>query len=184
MQHISWSQDYSTSPHISKPILWTFTPSVNCVWQYYQTSKSAIVSEQFYLQNNSYTSKSKMAFSCYNFLTSTPVPLLEIPFNTILCFSDHSAYLPNALWHSKWIYQRGHLSLRSLSSTVYSGQTALPVSGPSIIFVDNNPNWKDVPTTNPNTNLTANRPTSSTHLWSKLYQSNNTNEQLVDVKGS
>jgi len=33
-QHISWSQGYSTSLHISEPILWTFTPSVNCIWQY------------------------------------------------------------------------------------------------------------------------------------------------------
>jgi len=32
-QHISWSQGCSMSLHISKPILWTFTPSVNCTWQ-------------------------------------------------------------------------------------------------------------------------------------------------------
>ena len=57
----------------------------------------------------------------------------------------------------------------------------MPVSGPSIILVNNNPNWKDALTTNLITNLTANRPTSSTHSWSKLCQSNNTNKQLADV---
>ena len=31
-QHISWSQGYFMSPHISESILWTFTPSVNCTW--------------------------------------------------------------------------------------------------------------------------------------------------------
>ena len=49
--------------------------------------------------------------------------------------------------------------------------------------MDNDLNWEDAPTTNPITNLTANRPTSSTHLWSKPRQSNNTNEQLAEVLG-
>ena len=49
--------------------------------------------------------------------------------------------------------------------------------------MDNDPNWEDASTTNPNTNLTANRPTSSTCSWSKLYQSKNTNEQLAEVLG-
>jgi len=53
--------------------------------------------------------------------------------------------------------------------------------GPSIIPVDNNPNWEDVSVTNPITNLIANRPTSSTHSWSKLCQSNNTYKQLDDI---
>jgi len=57
----------------------------------------------------------------------------------------------------------------------------LPVPGPSIVPVDNDPNWEDAPTTNPITNLTANRPTSFTHLWSKSQWSNNTNEQLAEV---
>jgi len=48
--------------------------------------------------------------------------------------------------------------------------------------MDNDPNWEDAPT-NPITNLTANRPTSSTHSWSKLCQSDNTNEQLAEVLG-
>jgi len=52
----------------------------------------------------------------------------------------------------------------------------LPVSGPSIILADNDPNWEDAPTTNPITNLTANRPTFSTHSRSKPQWSNNTNE--------
>ena len=58
----------------------------------------------------------------------------------------------------------------------------MPVPGPSIVSVDNNPNWEDTPTTNPTTNtITANRPTSFTCSWSKPYQSNNTNEQLAEV---
>jgi len=47
--------------------------------------------------------------------------------------------------------------------------------------VDNDPNWEDTPTTNPITNLTANRLTSSTHSQSKPRQSNNTNKQLAEV---
>ena len=59
----------------------------------------------------------------------------------------------------------------------------MPVSGPSIVSMDNDPNWEDDPTTNPNTNLAANRPTSSTHSWSKPHWSENTNEQLAEVLG-
>jgi len=59
----------------------------------------------------------------------------------------------------------------------------LPIPGPSIVSADNDPNWEDTPTTNPNTNLTANRPTSSTHSQSKSYRSKNTNEQLAEVLG-
>jgi len=47
--------------------------------------------------------------------------------------------------------------------------------------VDNNPNWEDAPTTNPITNLTANRPTSSTRSQSKPHWSDNTNEQLAKI---
>ena len=49
--------------------------------------------------------------------------------------------------------------------------------------MDNDPNREDAPTTNPNTNLAANRPTSSTHSWSKHCRSDNTNtnEQLAKV---
>jgi len=123
-----------------------------------------------------------MAFSCCNSSTSTLVPPLGTPFNTISCFSDHLAYLPNAPQWSRWIYQRGHSSPRSPLSTIYPGQTVLPVPGPSIVPVDNNPNWKDAPT-NSTTNLTANRPTSFTCSWSKPCQSNNTNKQLADILG-
>jgi len=49
--------------------------------------------------------------------------------------------------------------------------------------VDNDPNWEDTPATNPTTNLTANRPTSSTRSQSKLHQSKNTNEQLAKILG-
>ena len=60
----------------------------------------------------------------------------------------------------------------------------MPVLGPSIVLVNNDPNWEDTPTTNPITNtITTNKPTSSTHSWSKLHQSENTNEQLAEVLG-
>ena len=59
----------------------------------------------------------------------------------------------------------------------------MPVPGPSIILVDNDPNWENTPT-NPITNTTiANRPTSSTYSWSKPHQSKNTNKQLANILG-
>ena len=123
--------------------------------------------------------KVQMASSCHN--SSTPVPLLGTPFNMISCFSDQLAYPPNVPWHSRRIHQRGHSSLKSPSSTIQPAQTVSPVPGPSIVPVDNDPNWEDAPT-NPSTNNNiANRPTSSTHSWSKPHQSNNTNEQLAKV---
>ena len=120
-------------------------------------------------KNNLSTSKSKMASSHHNSSTSTPVPLLGTLFNTISCFSDYLAYLPNALWCFRWIHQKDCLSFKSLSSTIQSGWIALPIPRLSIVSTDNNPNWKDTPTTNLITNLTANRSTSSTHSWSKPY---------------
>jgi len=161
-----------------------FHPGVNCAWQYYQTLKSTVTSEQFrllnslsqfYLQSISLcTSKVQMAFSHCN--SSTPVLLLRIPFNMISHFSDQMAYLPNMLWCSRQIHQRGCSSLRSPSSTIQPGQTVSPVPGPSIIPVDNDPNWENAPTTNLITNLTANRPTFSTRSQSKPWRSDNTNE--------
>jgi len=61
----------------------------------------------------------------------------------------------------------------------------LPVPSPSIVLMDNDSNWEDTPTTNPNTNLAANRPTFSTRSRSKPCRSdnNNTNEQLAKVLG-
>ena len=59
----------------------------------------------------------------------------------------------------------------------------MPVPRPSIVPADNDSNQEDASATNPITNLTANRPTSSTCSWSKLCQSNNTNEQLANVLG-
>ena len=57
----------------------------------------------------------------------------------------------------------------------------MPISGPSIVPADNDPNWKN-DSANPITNNnTANRPTSSTCSWFKLRQSENTNEQLAKV---
>ena len=127
--------------------------------------------------------KSKMASFCHNSSTSTLVPLLGTSFNTISYFSGHLVYLPNALWYSRWIHQRCCSSPRSPSSTIQPGQTVLSISGPSIIPVDNNPNWENAPATNPTTNLTANRLTSSTCSWSKSHWSKNTNEQLADILG-
>jgi len=120
-----------------------------------------------------------MASSCHN--SSTPVPPLGTPFNTISCFSDQMAYPPNTPQCLRWIHQRGCSSLRSPSSTIQSGQIVSPVPSPSIIPADNNPNWEDAPTTNSITNLTANRPTSSTHSQFKPWRSDNTNEQLAEV---
>ena len=122
-----------------------------------------------------------MASSCYN--SSTPVPPLGTPFNTISHLSDQMAYLPNTPQCSRWIHQRGHSSPRSPSSIIQSGWTVLPVPGPSIVPVDNDSNWENA-LTNPsiNNNIT-NRLTSSTHLWSKPYRSDNTNEQLAEVLG-
>ena len=57
------------------------------------------------------------------------------------------------------------------------------ISGPSIVSADNNLNWENTSTTNPNTNLISNRLTSSTHLRSKLHQSSNTNKQLANILG-
>ena len=124
-----------------------------------------------------------MAFSCCN--SSTLVLPLGTPFNTISRFSDQMAYPPNAPRRSRRIHQRGRSSPRSPSSTIQPARTVSPVPGPSIVPMDNDPNWEDAPTTNPNTNLAANRPTSSTCLWSKPHQSNNTNtnEQLAEVLG-
>ena len=122
-----------------------------------------------------------MASSHHN--SSTPVLPLGTPFNTISRFSDQMAYLPNMLWRSRQIHQRGHLSLRSPFSTIQPSWIVLPVSGPSIVPVDNDPNWEDAPTTNPITNLATNRSTSSTHSWSKPCWSDNTNEQLAEVLG-
>ena len=120
-----------------------------------------------------------MAFFHHN--SSTLVPLLGTPFNTISCFSDQMVYLPNAPWHSRRIHQRDWSSPRSPSSTIQPGQTVLPVPGPSIVPTDNDSNWEDIPT-NPITNTTtANRPTSSTCSWSKPCQSENPNEQLADL---
>ena len=38
----------------------------------------------------------------------------------------------------------------------------LPISGPSIVLIDNNPNWEDTPTNPITNNNTANRSTSPT----------------------
>ena len=169
-----------------------FYPGVNRAWQYYQTSKSAVASEQFCLLNSLSqfrlqptrlrTSKVQMAFSRRN--SSTLILLLGTPLNIISRFSEPMAYLPNIPWRSRQLHQRGYSSPRSPSSTIQPARTVLPVPGPSIVPADNNPNWEDAPTTNLNTNNNiANRPTSSTRSWSKPRQSNNTNKQLAKVLG-
>jgi len=122
-----------------------------------------------------------MAFSHCN--SSTPVLLLGTLFNTISRFSDQIAYLSNVPQCSRQIHQRGCSSLKFSFSTIQPGQTVSPIPGSSIVHADNDSNWEDAPTTNLITNLTANRPTSSTCSWSKPYWSNNTNEQLAKVLG-
>ena len=125
-----------------------------------------------------------MASSYHNLSTSTLVSLLEILFNIISCFSNHLAYLPNAPQCSRWIYQRGQSFLRSPSSTIQPGWTALPVSGPSIITVDNDPNWEDTSATNSITNLTANRPTSSNshaRITQKVESGNNISRTRIRI---
>ena len=122
-----------------------------------------------------------MALSHHN--SSTPVLSLGTLFNTILHFSDQIAYPPNAPQHSRWIHQRGHSSPRSPSSTIQPGQTVSPVPGPSIIPVDDDPNWEDAPANPSTNNKIANRSTSFTCSWSKPYWSDNTNEQLAEVLG-
>ena len=122
-----------------------------------------------------------MASSYCNSLT--PVPSLGTPFNMISHFSDQIAYSPNVPWHSRQIHQRDCLSLKSPSSIIQSGRTVLPISGPSIVLADNDPNWEDTPTNSSTNNNIANRPTSFTCLWSKPHQSKNTNKQLAKVLG-
>ena len=109
--------------------------------------------------------------------SSTLVPLLGTSFNTISCFSDQMAYLPNAPQCSRQIHQRGQSSPRSPSNTIS------PVPGPSIVHKDDDPNWEDAPA-NPSTNNNIiNRLTSFTRSWSKPHWSDNTNEQLAKVLG-
>ena len=115
--------------------------------------------------------------------SSTLVPLLGTLFNMISHFSNQIAYPPNVPWHSRWIHQRGCSSPRSPSSTIQPGQIVLLVPGLSIVFVDNDPNWEDAPTTNPITNLKSNRHISSTCSYSKPCWSDNTNKQLTKVLG-
>jgi len=151
-----------------------FHPSVNHAWQYYQTSKSAVTSEQFHLLNSllqfrlQSTSHFKVQMASSRRNSSTPVLLLGTSFNTISCFSNQLAYPPNVPQHSRRIHQRGHSSPRSPSSIIQPTWTVSPVPGSSIVLVDNDPNWEDAPTTNPITNNNiANRPTSSTRSRSK-----------------
>jgi len=91
------------------------------------------------------------------------------------------AYPPNTPRCSRRIHQRGHSSLRSSSSTIQSGQIVSPIPGPSIVPVDNDPNWEDAPANFSTNNNITNRLTSSTHSQSKPRQSGNTNEQLAKV---
>ena len=168
-----------------------FHSSVNHAWQYYQTSQVCChfwavppakpsVAVLSVIHSTSHF-KVQMASSCCN--SSTPVPPLGTPFNMILRFSDQMAYLPNAPRCSRRIHQRGQSSPRSPSSTIQSSRTISPVPGPSIVPMDNDPNWEDAPT-NPSTNNNiTNRPTSSTRSRSKPCRNDNTNEQLAEVLG-
>ena len=150
-----------------------------CFWVVLPAKYSVVVPSAFQPYNLHF--KVQMASSHCN--SSTSVPLLRTLFNMILRFSNQMAYLPNVPWRSRQIYQRDHSSPRSLSSTIQPGWTVLSVPGLSIVSVDNDLNWEDASTTNSITNLTANRPTSSTRSWSKPWRSDNINEQLAEVLG-
>jgi len=91
------------------------------------------------------------------------------------------AYLPNVPQCSRQIHQRGYSSPRSPFSTIQPSWIVLPVPGPSIVPADNDPNWENAPTNPSTNNKIANKPTSSTHSWSKPCWSDNTNEQLAKV---
>ena len=68
-----------------------FHPSVNCAWQYYQTSKSAVASEQFHLLN----------------------PLSQFCMQSISLRTSKSKWLPLAIILQLWSHHLGHPSTRS-----------------------------------------------------------------------
>jgi len=133
--------------------------------------------------NSTCTSHFKVQIASSRYNSSIPIPPLGKPFNTISHFSDQMAYPPNTPWCSRKIHQRDCSSPRSSFSTIQPGQTVSPVPGPSIMPVDNNPNWKDAPTNSITNTTTANKLTSFTCSWSKPHRSENTNEQLANILG-
>ena len=130
-QHISWSQGHSTSPscrlspwcELHLTVLLDFQVCY-CFWAVPPTKLSVAVLSAIHFTLHF---KVQMASSHRN--SSTLVPPLRTPFNTILDFSDQIAYPPNMPWRSRWIDLRGHSSLRSPFSTIQSGQTVSPVPG-------------------------------------------------------
>ena len=68
-----------------------FHSGVNCIWQYYQTPKSAVTSEQFHLLN------SLLQFC----LQSSSLP------------TSKSKWLPLTIILQLWSHHLGHLSMRS-----------------------------------------------------------------------
>jgi len=68
-----------------------FHPSVNCAWQYYQTSKSAITSEQFHLLNS----------------------LSQFCLQSILLHTSKSKWLPLTVILQLQYYHLGHPSTQS-----------------------------------------------------------------------
>jgi len=68
-----------------------FHPSVNCAWQYYQTSKSAVTSEQFCQLN----------------------PLLQFHLQSISLRTSKSKWLPLAITLQLWSHHLGHLLTQS-----------------------------------------------------------------------
>jgi len=69
-----------------------FHPGVNCAWQYYQTPKSAVASEQFHLLN--------------------PLSQFRLHFNLTIC-TLKSKWLPLAVILQLWSHRLGHPSTRS-----------------------------------------------------------------------
>ena len=179
-QYISWSQGYSTSLYyqalfielytlcISELTLWTFI-------SWYELFLTVLSDSQvYYCFLNSFICKKEL-FLHFKVQWLSPTVTLH-PIQGQLWF-HHLGNLSTQFHISiitslEHIYQRGWSSPRFPTYTIQPAQIVLPVPGPSIILTDNDPNWEN----NSITNLTTNRPNSSTHSQLKLHHSNNTNK--------
>ena len=88
VQHISWSQDHSTSLHISEPILQTFIPSVNYVWYYHLNW--FIVNSLFLFPNYCFKSVWKSSIIGnfkFSFFKSFIISFFYIPANSLYIYN-------------------------------------------------------------------------------------------------
>ena len=116
-QHISWSQGRFTSlfcriPPQCEPCLTVLSDSQVCCrfWAVLLAQYSVAVLSAFQPYNSHF--KVQIASSHRN--SSTPVPPLGTPFNTISCFSDQMAYLSNMPWCSRQISIKEAIHLQGL----------------------------------------------------------------------